>query len=179
MLPEVAARIRTIRERAGLTQEALGAALADPDSGKPLTQSAVKNYETRNIPEAHVLLQIAELGRTSVDWILTGRETMAGTVADIFSEQIAEFRQFWTEELPVVAAQISDKMASSARVMAKLADELGVKVEARKLKAPLTAEGVINYELHGRKIKRADEHGKRSAQAGSSRAVPKGRGKGE
>jgi transcriptional regulator with XRE-family HTH domain len=177
MLPEVAARIRAIRERAGLTQEALGAVLADPDSGRPLTQSAVKNYETRNIPEAHVLLQIAELGRTTVDWILTGRQNAAGAVADIFDKQIADFRHFWIEELPAAVEQTGERMDRQVRVLRKLADEFATDSKARKLN-PLTPEGVLTYELRDRTIAGALGRGKKIAKAGSSGAVPKSRVKG-
>src|SRR5690349_18434231 len=69
---EVCERIRALRERLGYTQAELASLLADPKSRRPLTQAAVKNYEARNVPEAHVLLQIARLSDTTVDWLLTG-----------------------------------------------------------------------------------------------------------
>jgi transcriptional regulator with XRE-family HTH domain len=64
-------RIREVRREAGLRQWELAQRLGT-------TQSAVHKYEHGVVPEAGKLLEIASLGRTSVEWLLTGRHGETG-----------------------------------------------------------------------------------------------------
>lgn len=59
-------RIREIRREAGLRQRELAGLLGT-------TQSAIHKYERGIVPEPRRLLEIARVGQTSVEWLLTGR----------------------------------------------------------------------------------------------------------
>ncbi len=61
----VGRRIRTVRERTGLTQNAWGRQLG-------MTAQQVVNYENGRVPDPLFLLRIARHADVSVDWILTG-----------------------------------------------------------------------------------------------------------
>ena len=65
---EVSRRIDWIRQQNNLTQEQLAAVLN-------ISQPAVSKYLRERIPPAEALLRIAELGRTTIEWILTGRKS--------------------------------------------------------------------------------------------------------
>ena len=65
---EVSRRIDWIRQQNNLTQEQLAAILNS-------SQPAVSKYLRERIPPAEALLRIAELGRTTIEWILTGRKS--------------------------------------------------------------------------------------------------------
>jgi transcriptional regulator with XRE-family HTH domain len=58
-------RIRQVRQAAGLRQWELAERVGT-------TQSAVHKYENGAVPEAARLLEIARIGHTTVDWLLTG-----------------------------------------------------------------------------------------------------------
>ncbi|MEW5807618.1 MAG: helix-turn-helix transcriptional regulator [Acidobacteriota bacterium] len=58
-------RIRRIRKEAKLRQRELAALLGT-------TQSAIHKYEHGIIPEPRRLLKLADIGHTSIEWILTG-----------------------------------------------------------------------------------------------------------
>lgn len=61
-------RIEAIRKELGLTQAELAAALK-------VSQSAVSKYLTNRMPPADVLYRLAQLGKTTVEWILTGKKS--------------------------------------------------------------------------------------------------------
>lgn len=61
----VGRRIRQIRLAAGLRQWQLAKALGT-------TQSAIHKYEHGVIPEPKRLVELARIGETSVEWVLTG-----------------------------------------------------------------------------------------------------------
>ena len=62
---EIAKRIREIMEELRVTQLQLADLLG-------VSQPAISLYLKGRIPPAEVLLQIAQLGETTVEWILTG-----------------------------------------------------------------------------------------------------------
>ena len=66
------ARIRAIRGRAGLRQWELARLLGT-------TQSAVHKYEHGVVPEPRRLVELARIGNTSIEWILTGRHWENGS----------------------------------------------------------------------------------------------------
>jgi transcriptional regulator with XRE-family HTH domain len=59
-------RIRQIRLREGLRQWELARLLGT-------TQSAVHKYEHGVVPEPRRLVELSRIGRTSIEWVLTGR----------------------------------------------------------------------------------------------------------
>lgn len=65
-------RIRQIRARAGLRQWELAERLGT-------TQSAVHKYEHGVVPEPRRLVEIARVGDTTIEWILTGRHWEDGS----------------------------------------------------------------------------------------------------
>lgn len=64
---EISGRIDLIRREKALTQEQLASLLG-------LSQPAVSKYLRRRIPPAETLLKIAQLGRTTIEWLLTGKK---------------------------------------------------------------------------------------------------------
>src|SRR5881396_1456314 len=65
-------RIKQIRKRAGMRQWQLAQILGT-------TQSAVHKYEHGVIPEPRRLIELARLGKTSIEWLLTGRHWENGS----------------------------------------------------------------------------------------------------
>jgi len=65
-------RIRRIRSGAGLRQWELARHLGT-------TQSAVHKYEHGVVPEPRRLVELARIGETSIEWILTGRHWENGS----------------------------------------------------------------------------------------------------
>jgi len=65
---EVSRRIDWIRRQNQLTQEQLAAILK-------ISQPAVSKYLRQRIPPAEALLKLAELGQTTIEWILTGQKS--------------------------------------------------------------------------------------------------------
>jgi len=66
------ARIRQIRLRAGLRQWELAKKLGT-------TQSAVHKYEHGVVPEPRRLVELARVGETSIEWVLTGTHWESGS----------------------------------------------------------------------------------------------------
>lgn len=66
----VGLRIREIMKQAGLTQKELADYLN-------ISQPAVSLYLQGRVPPAAVLLKLAQLGNSSIEWILTGRRKPA------------------------------------------------------------------------------------------------------
>ena len=69
---EMGKRIKEIRKRAGLRQWQLAEVLGT-------TQSAVHKYEHGVIPEPRRLVKLARLGKTTIEWILTGQHWENGS----------------------------------------------------------------------------------------------------
>ena len=65
-------RIRQIRLREGLRQWELARLLGT-------TQSAVHKYEHGVVPEPRRLVELARIGKTSIEWVLTGRHWENGS----------------------------------------------------------------------------------------------------
>lgn len=61
-------RIEAIRKELGFTQAELAVALK-------VSQSAISKYLTNRMPPADVLFRLAQLGKTTVEWILTGKKS--------------------------------------------------------------------------------------------------------
>lgn len=69
--PSVGRRIREIRQHSGMRQWELARLLGT-------TQSAIHKYEHGIVPEPRRLMELARVGRTSIEWILTGRHVDGG-----------------------------------------------------------------------------------------------------
>lgn len=67
-ISEISQRIDIIRRQKGWTQEQLASALA-------LSQPAVSKYLKERIPPAETLLRLAQIGNTTMEWILTGQKS--------------------------------------------------------------------------------------------------------
>lgn len=84
-------RIRDIRKRAGMTQGDLGRRLG-------VTASSVSSYESGEYsPSTECLVEIAKIGGTSIDWLLTGEGepnqpiTKTRTLEDLVREDAEEW----------------------------------------------------------------------------------------
>ncbi|MEJ2054536.1 MAG: helix-turn-helix transcriptional regulator [Calditrichaceae bacterium] len=67
-IENVCQRIDLIRKQNGWTQEQLAKALN-------ASQPAVSKYLKNRIPPANILLRLARLGSTTIEWILTGQKS--------------------------------------------------------------------------------------------------------
>ncbi len=76
----VSERINWLRKQNGLSQEELAAALQ-------VSQPAVSKYLRSRVPPAETLLRLAQLGRTTIEWILTGQKSYT------FSEEPSKVRE--------------------------------------------------------------------------------------
>lgn len=75
-------RIGQIMARAGITQNGLADYLS-------ISQPAVSLYLQGRLPPADVLLKIAKLGNTTIEWILTGEASVSKKITQIKEEKIA------------------------------------------------------------------------------------------
>jgi len=66
-IKEIAGRISFIRRQNNLTQEQLAIELG-------ISQPAVSKYLNERIPPAEVLFNLAKLGKTTIEWILSGEK---------------------------------------------------------------------------------------------------------
>lgn len=78
----VSGRIKEIMKRVGITQKGLADYLN-------ISQPAVSLYLQGRIPPADVLLKIARLGGTTVEWILTGAGEPFNELPKILEQQAA------------------------------------------------------------------------------------------
>ena len=114
-------RIKQIRLQAGMRQWELARLLGT-------TQSAVHKYEHGVVPEPRRLLELARVGNTSVEWLLTGRHWDSGSeererlspdvlrTAALLREIGADQRQSVDEALQIVrqaVAELEDRRAGS------------------------------------------------------------------
>jgi transcriptional regulator with XRE-family HTH domain len=67
-LSEITQRIDLLRKEKGWSQEAFAAEL-------DISQAAVSYYLKERIPPADILLKMARLGNTTMEWLLTGEKS--------------------------------------------------------------------------------------------------------
>ena len=81
---DIGTRIRAIRRQLKMTQEDLGKILG-------IEKASISKYEAgetkRGLP-SEFLVKIAELGKVSLDWLLTGSEKPAGWVVAVSPEDL-------------------------------------------------------------------------------------------
>ncbi len=66
-IKEITGRVNFIRRQNNLTQEQLATELG-------ISQPAVSKYLNERIPPADVLFNLAKLGKTTIEWILSGEK---------------------------------------------------------------------------------------------------------
>ena len=93
-------RIRQIRSRANLRQWELAEILGT-------TQSAVHKYEHGVVPEPRRLVELARVGGTSIEWVLTGHHWENGSeeqqrLTPAFLETACLLREILDDERPTV-----------------------------------------------------------------------------
>ena len=76
-------RIDLIRRESGLTQQQFSVELG-------VSQAAVSKYLTGRIPPAEVLLRIARLGKTTVEWLLSGEKNYFSSNDNIIAADSSE-----------------------------------------------------------------------------------------
>ena len=76
----VSQRIDLLRRQNGLSQEKMAEILE-------VSQPAVSKYLRERIPPAELLYKLAQLGQTTVEWILTGQKSY------VYGERMPEVRE--------------------------------------------------------------------------------------
>jgi len=135
-------RIKSLRKSKGLRQwqmaELLGA-----------TQPAVHKYENGILPEVKRLLELARIGHTSIEWILTGRHWENGSVGmerlkpEVY-ELAQQFQAFTPDERKILAdaLEIINGAVGAVREATKR--------EPRELGDVETARALKFFEKHAR-----------------------------
>lgn len=113
-------RIREVRREAGLRQRELAALLGT-------TQSAIHKYERGVIPEPRRLLEIARVGETSVEWLLTGRHGEAGGSA---RRRPSDRTLRMAEEVERLAGADRERIELSVRILRAVEGAAGEDPEA-------------------------------------------------
>jgi transcriptional regulator with XRE-family HTH domain len=140
-------RIKSLRKAKGLRQwqmaELLGA-----------TQPAVHKYENGILPEVKRLLELARIGNTSIEWILTGRHwengstemnRLAGEIYDLayrLESMAPADRAILTDALEVLGEAVAALRDTAGRDIREVSDaDLGSTLRAfeRHARGPLVA----------------------------------------
>jgi transcriptional regulator with XRE-family HTH domain len=135
-------RIKSLRKSKGLRQwqmaELLGA-----------TQPAVHKYENGILPEVKRLLELARIGHTSIEWILTGRHSENGStemerLRPGVYELAYQLHSFTPEERKILAdaLEVINGAVSAVREASKR--------EPRDLGDIEIARALKSFEKHGR-----------------------------
>jgi|GEM_PF-1064875 len=119
---EIGKRIKRLRKEKGLKQWQMADILG-------ATQPAIHKYENGILPEVKRLLELARVGNTSMEWILTGRHW----------EQGSEERERIPEEIFQLAARIHTFTREQRQTLIsalELLENAGEKVRQRAAKTP-------------------------------------------
>ena len=119
---EIGKRIKRLRKEKGLKQWQMADILG-------ATQPAIHKYENGILPEVKRLLELARVGNTSMEWILTGRHW----------EQGSEERERIPEEIFHLAARFHTFTREQRQTLIsalELLENAGEKVRARAAKSP-------------------------------------------
>ena len=132
---EIGKRIKRLRKEKGLKQWQMADILG-------ATQPAVHKYENGILPEVKRLLELAKVGNTTVEWILTGRHWEFGAEErerippEIF--RLAErFNRFTREQRQIILSALDLLERASSRVQestGRRASDLDVQEIARTLR---------------------------------------------
>ncbi len=109
----VSERIDWLRKQNGLSQEELATALQ-------VSQPAVSKYLRSRVPSAAALLHLAQLGRTTIEWILTGQKSYTfGTAPAEVHEPGTDYDADWQITRKIAALPVPLKEA-----VMRIVDEL-------------------------------------------------------
>jgi len=151
---EIGARIKRLRKEAGLRQWQLAEMIG-------ATQPAIHMYERGVLPEPKRLLELARIGNTTVEWILTGRHWENGSedmhrvptkiydLAFLFDTYDDEERQTLEEALRIIHNAVKELRKSGPREL----EEVEVEEVARSLKE--MSEGTLQALNAAIKVHRA------------------------
>lgn len=119
----IGSRIKFLRKSKGLRQWQMAQLLG-------ATQPAVHKYENGILPEVKRLLEIARIGNTSIEWILTGRHWDNGsTQIDRLAAEVYE-----------VAYQLQSLRPEDRRVLAGALDLLRSAIDALRVREEVDAD---------------------------------------
>ncbi len=132
---EIGARIKRLRKEAGLRQWQLAEMIG-------ATQPAIHMYERGVLPEPKRLLELARIGNTTVEWILTGRHWENGSeemhrvptkiydLAFMFNAYDDEERETLEEALRIIQSAVKELRKTGPREL----EDVDVPEVARSLK---------------------------------------------
>ncbi len=140
-------RIKLLRKTKGLRQWQMAEKLS-------ATQPAIHKYENGILPEVKRLLELARIGNTSVEWILTGRHWDNGStemarldrsiyeLATQLNALTAEDRKILSDALGIISsavASIRDRAAAEPRELGDLELARAIKSFESRTRELLTA----------------------------------------
>ncbi len=140
-------RIKLLRKTKGLRQWQMAEKLS-------ATQPAIHKYENGILPEVKRLLELARIGNTSVEWILTGRHWDNGStemarldrsiyeLATQLNALTAEDRKILSDALEIISsavASIRDRAAAEPRELGDLELARAIKSFESRTRELLTA----------------------------------------
>ncbi len=141
---EIGARIKRLRKEAGLRQWQLAELVG-------ATQPAIHMYERGVLPEPKRLLEIARIGGTTVEWILTGRHWEGG------SEEMHRV----PDEIYRLAFQLKEYSEDDRKAMQESMDIINNAVDAIR-KTGKTRVDQMSIEEIARQIKGFPEGSRRA-----------------
>lgn len=184
---EIGARIKRLRKEAGLRQWQLAELIG-------ATQPAIHMYERGVLPEPKRLLEIARIGNTTVEWILTGTHWENGSpemqrvpreiyeLAFKFREYSEEDREALGAALEVINKAVESIQKTEKEEIEKLgADEVAQRLKdfSRETRKALSTALEIHYAVYRAllekgvdrmKASRVHGEGKETAEEGAGRA---------
>jgi len=99
-------RIDTMRRKNNWSQKEFAAKLR-------ISQPAVSTYLRDRIPPAEILLRLAELGQTTIEWILTGQKSyVLADNSDLIAEKKAIYDTDWrvTQQIAALEPSVRDAL---------------------------------------------------------------------
>jgi transcriptional regulator with XRE-family HTH domain len=138
--PAIGARIRRLRKSRGLRQWQMAKILG-------ATQPAVHKYENGIVPDVKRLLEIARMGNTSVEWILTGRHWDNGSAEmDRMNTEVCDLAQ----QLHGFSAQERRAIGAALEVLQAAGRELrsSTGCEPRELSDAELGRRLRSFEAH-------------------------------
>jgi len=104
-IKSISERIDLLRRQNALSQEQFAVRLE-------VSQPAVSKYLRDRLPPADVLFKIAQLGQTTVEWILTGQKSYAfGQIQPSVREAEAAYDADWQLAKKIAALPAAEKEA--------------------------------------------------------------------
>lgn len=180
---EIGARIKRLRKEAGLRQWQLAELIG-------ATQPAIHMYERGVLPEPKRLLEIARIGNTTVEWILTGTHWENGSpemqrVPREIYELAFQFRDYSEEDREALGSAlevINKAVASIQKTEKEDLDKLSIEEIAQRVKdfsretrRALSTALEIHYGVYKALLGQGVDRMKASRLAGGGRDAAEGR----